>query len=313
MQYDRENRLETLLTRGLAGLWIVAGLLEASPRLFHVNAVMSNVLLPQIERQPGFLVHLLEFGDNAWASHIVLFNGVAALGEIVLGMGILAGAARRRGRVALWLSLVWCALAWIFAEGLGGLMTGYSSMIYQFPGTAVLYGGLAVLLLLPRDAWQSGQVRRGLGIGMGLLWLGAAVLQALPAAGFWSGGRLAGLFGDVTMVGLEPSVLARITNDMILIALHQPFLINLLLVLIMVFLGAAWLMRPHAAWVHWATWIWLAFLWLVPEEMGTVLTGLANNPGMVWPVAVAVFALAASASVGAGRGRVQDSSQASAS
>lgn len=279
-----------LLTRGLAFLWIVGGLLQAEPNQFK-QSVMNNVLVPLVERQPAWFQHGLLWADTLWSHHLVPANAVMAIGEIIIGLLIFRGASTRLGRAALWISIFWSAAVWYLFEGLGGLMTGYASMIYEFPGAAFLYGALAIVLLLP--VFEEGKLRRGLSVAMGVLWLMGAVLQALPAAGFWNGPRLGGLFGDVTMTGMQPPFLAEITNAAITVTTFHPLWSNLVLILIMAVLGASWLARPFSRFVRLATWIWLVILWLVPEGMGLLLTGYASNPGMAWPIGLVLIIIGA--------------------
>jgi hypothetical protein len=287
--HTRDGRhLRVLLIRGLGLLWLVSGLLQAQPAQFR-QGVMTNVLAPLVERQPQWFQHGLLALDQVWASHLEAANAALVVSEVAIGALLLLMRPSGRIRTILWLSIVGSVALWYFAEGLGGLLTGYASTIYEFPGVAFLYGALAVAALLPDRFYENGALRRGLKVSIGIMWLMGAILQALPAAAFWNGPRLGGLFGDVTMTGLEPPFLAQITNAAVTVTTFHPLMSNLVLVLILAALGVGWLWRPDSAVVRTATWIWLAFLWVVPEGFGLLFSGYAANLGMSVPTALAVW------------------------
>lgn len=283
------TRVRTFLARGLGVLWIIGGLLQLQPGFFSPG-VMTNVLVPLIERQPAWFRAVLLAGDRVWSQHLSWSNPLLAAIEIGVGLLVVGWTDRRVGRLGLWVSLGLSVVLWCFTEGFGGVLTGYASMIYQFPGTAFIYGLLALLLLLDNPWRLDVPLRRLLGIGLGLMWLMGAVLQALPAAGFWGAERLGGLFGDVTMVGMEPPAVARLTNAAVTVSVLHPAAVNAVLVVVMALLGIAWLARPQTRAVAWATGIWLALMWVIPEEVGTLFTGYAMNPGMAVVLALVVTA-----------------------
>jgi hypothetical protein len=286
----RASALRARLRMGLAGLWMVNGLLMLQPAVL-TPMLFIDVLGPnEAVREPGWFRHIALWGVHFWLRDPRAGSLVIAVGQLALGAVIGVGRERWWGRAGLLVSVVWGLIVWIFAEGLGGLLTGNASMVLTMPGPAPFLMAAAILLLVPRDLWVDGTVARRVRQGMGWLWLMAAGLQALPSAGYWTGSRLAGLFGDVTMYGTQPPILAQMINAMIMTTMTHAVIDNLILVLIMAGLAYAWLLRPMTPRLVAVTLVWLGFLWVVPQAFGTLFTGTAISPGMEWALALLLVA-----------------------
>lgn len=287
MPFDRRRALRY----GLGSLWIFDALLKLQPAMFHAFLI-SNVLAPAAtDSQPAWLFNLMMAGAKLWV-HLGTWSSVLNFSvELLLGVLILLGPTRPAGRAGLWLSIFWGAVLWVFAEGLGGLVSGSPTIIQGSPGSAPFYMLAAGLLLAPRASWAEERIRRAARWGLGGFWLVAFFWQVLPSSGFWSGQGLAAQFGDVTMNGQEPRWLQMAINAMVMSSQAHPVPENALYSAILLLLAGLSIWAPRAR----LTWLlefgWLLFLWAIPQAFGTLLTGTGTDPGMMWPFALLAVTL----------------------
>ncbi len=284
-------RLRRFLVYGLGSLWMLDGLLKIQPAMFHAFLV-SNVLAPAAtDSQPHWLASLMMRGALLWIHMGVWSNWLNFGIEFLIGLLILWGPERVWGRAGLWLSLGWGAVVWIFAEGLGGLVSGSPTFLQGSPGSIPFYALAAILLLLPAQLWSGGQLQRAARYGLGLFWLLAFIWQVLPSSGFWTGTGLAAQFGDVTMNGPEPAWLQMAINAMVVSSTSHPIMENALYSAILLSLAVLTIWRPHSR----STWLlgtlWVGFVWAVPQAFGTLFSGTGTDPGMIAPFALLVLTL----------------------
>lgn len=124
----------------LGFLWLLDGALQCQPVMFG-REFARRILAPAGAGLPGALAEPFHLAVRIVAAQPALSNGVFALIQILLGVGLLT---RRCTRVALVGSIGWAFSVWIVGEGLGGLGTG-STLLTGAPGAALLYAVIAVL------------------------------------------------------------------------------------------------------------------------------------------------------------------------
>jgi hypothetical protein len=156
-------------------LWLLDGALQAQPFMF-TRGFATQVIAPAGHGQPGFVSGPVHWASTVIAAHPAVWNLPFAVIQILLGAGVLI---RRTARLALAASIAWALGVWYLGEGLSGLASGQASLITGAPGSALL------LAVLAAAAWPSGDPSREapaswLPLAWAVVWLGAAVFQALP-------------------------------------------------------------------------------------------------------------------------------------
>lgn len=260
---------------GFGILWILDGLLKLQPKMF-TSALVINVLGPNaLNDQPKWLYSLMFQGANLWHAGLPVTTLLLAIVELLLGIGLLF-ARGRWFRLTLWGILAWCAVVWVMAEGMGGILTGSATFAEDSPGSTPFYALGALLLLYPSI------VRPTLHRWAGAFWAAAAVVQCLPYN--WSASQIAGIFGDVSMNGGEPAFIDRLNNNFLMMGYHAPVVMNLIMVAVMAVLAWGYWNRRIKGPIWWLTIAWLAFLWMVPQAFATLFTGTATDLGDAFPL-----------------------------
>lgn len=191
----------TLLWGGLAGLFIVSGLLQIRP--FLVTATPELVAAAVAPASAGPWVRSVAMaGARIWFSDATASNIISVTAQWSLASLLWLGRERLVGAIGLYLTLALSILEWVFGEGFGHLAAGAGYWIGA-PGAALLYALGAVLLLVSEDAWRSGAVRR---VGMraaAVYWALGAALQLLRM-GQWTrlAPEIARFDGDYARLGL---------------------------------------------------------------------------------------------------------------
>ncbi len=133
--------------------------------------------------------------------------------QLLIGVGLLLP---RSARLALAASIAWALGVWYLGEGLSGLASGQASLITGAPGSALLLALLAAAAWPNRDASLEAPAW-WLPLAWAVLWVGAAVFQALPyqtagtaVSGDLTGGHIGALVAAEYLVGV--GALARTTR-----------------------------------------------------------------------------------------------------
>lgn len=177
---DTARRLHATITRrdlqvALGVLWLLDAALQAQSFMF-TRGFATQVIAPVGQGQPWFVSAPVHWVSTVIAAHPVAWNVPFAGIQLLLGVGLLV---RRTARLTLAASIAWAFGVWYFGEGLSGLASGQASLITGAPGSALLYAVLAAA------AWPRGDSSREgpatwLPYAWAVLWLGAAVYQAMP-------------------------------------------------------------------------------------------------------------------------------------
>lgn len=263
------------LRYGLAGLWLVDGLLQLQPGMFTMDMI-SNIMQPSATGQPGWLHGLIEWSIQLVTPHLIAFNWTVVALQLAIGLMLLLPWRGVRS-AGLWLSVVWSALVWLFGEGLGQLLTGSATFLTGAPGSVPFYGIASGLLL-----WRQGWVGDGkLPAARAAIWVVAlslvlaAALQLAPL--FWTSlGLGAPIAAGAAMA--QPEWL-RATIDLVdLWATQAPVIVNLILIAVSLGLGVALALSAGNRWLLAAAVGWLLVVWWVGQDVGALFSGMATDP-----------------------------------
>jgi hypothetical protein len=268
--------LTVLLTRLLGALWLVDGILQLQPAMFGPDFA-QNILADDIPGQPAFMVSLLNLAIDVFDANPVLANAAAAAIQLAIGVLLLFPVARGWRRAALWASVVWSVLVWVFSEAAGNLLTGSASFYTGAPGSVLLYLIIALALLYP-DRLPPTRLPQVAGV---VFLLGAA-LNAFPT--FWSDGNAAqALFG--ASQGDPSPVIAFPANALADVA-TSPVIVNLVSIGLLVLFGLLLLVRPDRL-VGTVTIVFLALVWWISQDFGGITTfpsDTATDPNSAVPL-----------------------------
>jgi len=169
----------------LAGLWILDGLCQFQPKLL-TSLFISDVISPSFIGAQALIIRFYLDLTRIFLSNPSLFGYLIGLLQIVIGVSLLIKSTRRLG---LYLSFFWSLFVWIFGENFGGLLVGQSNLFNGFPGDALIYGLLSLILLISTDKDYFHQLRfRFL---LKLMWftffVGSSFLMLLPSFNSFEG------------------------------------------------------------------------------------------------------------------------------
>jgi hypothetical protein len=292
-----------LLQLGLAGIWLLDGLLQYQSFMFTKG--FSQMLAGTASGNPGVVASPINWDATLVGHHTVLLNTIFATIQLLLGIGI---AWRPTVRLALAASVAWSLGVWWFGEGLGGVLNGAASPLNGAPGAVIIYALLAVLLW-PTDRGApapftaaravGAQVARALWL---VLWLSLAYFALIPAnrAPQALNSMIAGMESG------EPGWLAAIDRNAAALVAHQGLAASIVLAAALVIIAVGvYLPAPAAKGTLVLAIVVAAVIWVVGEAFGTILAGGATDPNSgpllallaltYWPVRTAITAPARTA------------------
>ena len=155
----------------LGVLWLFDGALQLQPSMLG-KGLARGVIEPAGQGQPALVADSVR-----WAGRLILtwpagFDVIFALVQLGIGAAILY---RRTLRLGLAGSIAWAAAVWWFGEAAGQVTAGNTTLITGAPGSALLYGVIAVLV------WPKARTSRWTAIAWAAVWGTGAFLQLLPA------------------------------------------------------------------------------------------------------------------------------------
>ncbi len=272
----------------LGTLWLLDAALQLQPFMFSTSFA-HQILAPAGDGQPGWVAAPVHLFATQFGHHPVLFNAVAAVIQLALGVGFLAP---RTVRAAVLASIGWSVAVWSLGEGFGGLASGHASLLTGAPGAALLYGVLAAA------SWPRRQPADALGDrpaawlpwAWAALWLGGSALQLL--VGQNRPGPTAAALRD--SANGAPGWLARIDRDAGTIINHAGASGFALLVIALAAVGIGALIpgrfRTAAAYTGAGL---AALFWVIDQNVGMLYSGQATDPNT--GVVLIVFAAATAA------------------
>jgi cytochrome oxidase Cu insertion factor (SCO1/SenC/PrrC family) len=276
-----------LLRIGFGTIWILDGLLQAQPKM--AGGLASQVIQPTAAASPAWVQHLVNWGGTVWSYHPIAAGGASVWIQAGIGAWLIIAARGPWSRLAGLASVAWGLTVWVFGESFGGIFAPGLSWLTGAPGAVLIYVVAGALIALPESAWRSPRLGRSLLGGIGLFFIGMAVLQAWPGRGYWQGtiggqpGTLAGMVQ--TMSGTsQPHVLSSLLTSFGSFAASDGFAVNLVVVIVLAGMGAIFLSgRPRL--VRYAVWFGIVFGladWVLVQDLG-FLGGLGTDPNSMIP------------------------------
>jgi cytochrome oxidase Cu insertion factor (SCO1/SenC/PrrC family) len=275
---------------GFGILWILDGLLQAQSAM--PAGLPGQVIAPAAAGSPGWVQHLVNWAGTTWSYHPIQAGAAAVWIQVGIGAWLVAAGGGRASRLAGLASAGWGAVVWIFGEALGGIFAPGLSVLYGAPGAAALYLAGGLLIALPGRCWQTARTGRRILDGLGLFFIGMAVVQAWPGRGFWSGtaagrpGALASMARAMAAVP-QPRFLAGWVNGFGSLAAAHGFAVNLATVIALAVAGAGLLssrprlLRPALLVLG----VFCLADWVLVQDLG-FLGGLGTDPNSMIPIAL---------------------------
>ncbi|MGH3149570.1 MAG: peroxiredoxin family protein, partial [Streptosporangiaceae bacterium] len=277
-----------LLRVGFGLIWILDGILQAQPKM--AGGLAAQVIEPAAAASPAWAQHVVNWGGTIWSYHPIQSAAASVWIQVGLGAWLLVAAHGRWSRLAGLAAVAWGLVVWVFGESFGGIFAPGLSWLTGAPGAVLLYVVAGALVALPEDAWRSPRLGRLLLAGLGLFYLGMAVLQAWPGRGFWQGvshgkpGTLAGMVQDMATTP-QPHVLSALVADFGSFAASHGFGVNLVVVIVLAVTGVIFLTgRPRlVGYVVWFNVVFGLAVWVLVQDLG-FLGGLGTDPNSMIPL-----------------------------
>jgi cytochrome oxidase Cu insertion factor (SCO1/SenC/PrrC family) len=302
-----------LLRIGFGLIWILDGILQAQPKM--AGGLAAQVIEPAAAASPAWVQHVVNWGGTIWSYHPIQSGAASVWIQIGLGIWLLVAAHGPWSRLAGLAAVAWGLVVWAFGESFGGIFAPGLSWLTGAPGAVLLYVVAGALVALPEDAWRSPRqtrltlsrltlsrltltrlalsrltLGRVLLAGLGLFYLGMAVLQAWPGRGYWQGvshgqpGTLAGMVQG--MAGTpQPHFLSALVGDFASFAASNGFAVNLVVVIVLAGTGVIFL-TGRSRLVRYAVWFGVVFGladWVLIQDLG-FLGGLGTDPNSMIPL-----------------------------
>ena len=283
----REARGRGLLRVGFGLIWILDGILQAQPKM--AGGLAAQVIQPTAAASPAWVQHVVNWGGTVWSFHPIQAGAASVWIQVGIGLWLLIAAHGPWSRLAGLAAVAWGLVVWVFGESFGGIFAPGLSWLTGAPGAVLIYVVAGALIALPEDAWRSPRLGRLLLGGIGLFFIGMAVLQAWPGRGYWQGvshgqpGTLAGMVQQMSGTP-QPHVLSALLARFGSFAASNGFAVNLVVVIALAAMGAIFLTgRPRL--VRWAVWFGIVFClatWVLVQDLG-FLGGLGTDPNSMIP------------------------------
>jgi hypothetical protein len=258
----------------LAVLWIFDGLCQFQPRLL-TKLFITDVIGPSFVGHGIVVNFYLDFA-RIFLSHPSLIGSLIGLLQILIGLSLIIKPTRR---IALYVSIFWSLFVWIFGENLGGLLIGQSNIFNGFPGDALIYAILSLVLVISIDRDYFHQLRFNLLLK--LTWFGffltSAFLMFLPSFDGYSGLK------NVTVMPTFGRLPLWIANfDKYYLRLVSYLGPNLLYELIILQIVIAFLVFVGQKYLYYLglclAMLFLLVVWVTGQMAGMYYSGLMTDP-----------------------------------
>ena len=287
-----EPRARLLLRVGFGVIWLFDGILQAQPQM--AGGLADQVIQPTASSSPGWVQHLVNLGVTIWDYHPVQAASASVWIQVGIGLWMLLAVRGWSARLAGLAGVAWGLIVWAFGESFGGIFAPGLTVLFGAPGAVLIYVVAGALLALPERAWDDPRrIGRLLLGGVGVFFLGMALLQAWPGRGFWQGtlgGQPSGLAAMIkSMAGTsQPHAFEAIVSWFGNFTAAHGFAVNLAAVLALTVVGAGLFIAAVRADVRLARIAVIAGAvfcladWVLVEDLG-FFGGLGTDPNSMIP------------------------------
>jgi hypothetical protein len=263
-------------------LWLLDGALQLQPFMLGTGFA-RQVVAPTAAGQPHVVAVAIRWSADVMAAHPVAWDVPFAIVQLLIGLGLLVP---RTVRLALAASIPWSLGVWFFGEGLSGLAGGHASLLTGAPGSALLYGVLALAAWPRRDAPDDAPAR-WLPLAWVVLWAGGAVFHALP--GQSTGTAVAGAIRGGA-VG-APAWLGRLDASVARWSAHHGAAVVSALVVSEAVIGLAALRSRTRGPAVVAGLVLTPAIWVLGQDLGQLYSGQATDPNSAPLIALLAVAI----------------------
>ena len=268
--------VKRVLQLALAAIWMLDAVLQYQS--FMYSRAFGQMLAATAPGNPGAVASPITWDARLIEHHMVLLNTVFATIQLAIGIGI---AYRPTVKAALAASVAWGLGVWWFGEGLGEILTGGASPLTGAPGAVLIYALIAVLLW-PSDRFATAPFVAARAVGLTaaravwLIFWAAMVFFTLQSANLTA----QGLHDQISaMASGEPGWLASIENGVAGAFAHHGVTGSVVLAIAFALIAVSiFLPAPAARAVLVLALVLAAFIWVVGEAFGGILTGGGTDP-----------------------------------
>ena len=275
------NSVFRFLVCSFGFLWIIDGIMQLQPEMSF--GFVSFVAGPAINAAPSFVVKLLSPVEAIWDHFPILLDALSGVAQLFIGFGLIVFSSRNRVRIFLALSSAWALFLWVFGEAFGGIFTLGSSYLTGFPGSALIYVAVSLFLLLFSD---TGKLKEHIAIFMAAIMAISAVIQVIPAYGFWNAQNLFAIPSSV-MINQQPYIFSLWLHSLSLSFFYFHTEWNIFFAGSLALSAALWIFRPRIGAIF--TILFSLFVWFVGQDFG-VLGGYGTDPNTALPVIIIAIA-----------------------
>ena len=285
-----EPTARRLLRVSFGLLWVFDGILQGQASM--PLGMIPNVVASGSSSSPGWVQHLVNGAAETWNYHPVAAAAATVWIQVGIGLFLLVAPRGQWSRVAGVASCAWGLIVWVFGEAFGGIFGPGLTWLFGAPGAVLFYCLAGVLIALPEHYWATPRLGRVILRGVGLFFVGMAVLQAWPGRGFWQGqarpsasaGTLTGMVQQMAQTR-QPHLLASAVSGFAGFDAAHGWAVNLFTVAALALIGAAFLVarRPWTPVAVIAATVLCLADWVLVEDWG-FLGGVGTDPNSMIPM-----------------------------
>ena len=277
------------LQMGLGALWLLDAALQFQPYMFS-RAFAADTIGSTAAGNPWLVAWPVTFSAGLIAHHPVFYNAIFASIQLLIAAGIAIGAGRPSiSKLALGVSIGWSLGVWWMGEGLGGILTGGTTVYMGAPGAAVLYTLIAIFVW-PRErtATPGSSLATTSPLGRAAPMLAWAALWASFAYYAWVPAMRAPQALSAMMSGMaggEPGWIKAVDAFLGRTLAGHGTEVSIALAALFALAGVA-VFVPRAARAGLILAVALGALLWVSEDFGGIFTGSATDPNTGLPLMV---------------------------
>ncbi len=274
-------------------LWILDGVLQAQGAM--PVALPSAVVQPAAASSPSWVQHLVNVGVTVWSDHPIEAAVATVWIQVGIGAWLLLAPRGQWSRLGGLVSVGWGLVVWVFGEAFGGVFGSGLSFLFGAPGAVLIYVVAGLLVALPRSAWNGERLGRLMMRGVGVFFVGMALLEAWPGRGFWQGSvggqPVGGVTAMVTQMAQtqQPSFVAKTVGDFARFSGQHGFAVNLLVVVALAAIGGGLIARARIVnrLAVAAAVVFCLAVWVLIQDLG-FFGGVGTDPNSMIPIAALV-------------------------